>query len=122
MRYYEDFQMGEHIISRGRTITEADIVMFAARNDGSAGHNRGRCELLEPVDPLVVGTDRLLPLGGIDVIGLGKPPIKGHLWEQDKVTLCITNVRDQAFPGFGKRVGLVRHFTDGQSHLEILLS
>lgn len=30
MRYYDDFQVGEKIVSRGRTITEADIVMFAA--------------------------------------------------------------------------------------------
>ena len=29
MKYYEDFKVGEKIISRGRTITEADIVMFA---------------------------------------------------------------------------------------------
>jgi acyl dehydratase len=30
MRYYQDFQVGEKFVSRGRTITEADIVMFAA--------------------------------------------------------------------------------------------
>lgn len=30
MRYYEDFQIGEKRTTRGRTITEADIVMFAA--------------------------------------------------------------------------------------------
>lgn len=30
MKYFEDFQMGEIITTRGRTITEADIVMFAA--------------------------------------------------------------------------------------------
>lgn len=29
-RYFEDFQMGESVISSGRTITEADIVNFAA--------------------------------------------------------------------------------------------
>lgn len=30
MRYYEDFQLGERILTRSRTVTEADIVMFAA--------------------------------------------------------------------------------------------
>jgi acyl dehydratase len=30
MRYFDDFQMGERIVTRGRTITEADIVFFAA--------------------------------------------------------------------------------------------
>ena len=30
MKYFEDFQIGEIITTRGRTITEADIVMFAA--------------------------------------------------------------------------------------------
>jgi len=30
MRYFEDFQTGERIVTRGRTITEADIVFFAA--------------------------------------------------------------------------------------------
>ena len=30
MRYFEDFQIGDKIVTRGRTITEADIVMFAA--------------------------------------------------------------------------------------------
>ncbi len=30
MRYFEDFQVGETFVSRGRTITEADIVMFAS--------------------------------------------------------------------------------------------
>ncbi len=30
MLYYEDFQVGDKLVSRGRTITEADIVMFAA--------------------------------------------------------------------------------------------
>jgi 3-hydroxybutyryl-CoA dehydratase len=30
MRYYEDFQLGEKILTRSRTVTEADIVMFAA--------------------------------------------------------------------------------------------
>ena len=30
MRYFEDFQVGDKIITRRRTITEADIVMFSA--------------------------------------------------------------------------------------------
>lgn len=30
MRYFEDFEEGEKFITRGRTITEADIVNFAA--------------------------------------------------------------------------------------------
>ncbi len=30
MRYYDDFQLGERILTRARTVTEADIVMFAA--------------------------------------------------------------------------------------------
>ena len=30
MRYFEDFQVGGKIVTRGRTITEADIVMFSA--------------------------------------------------------------------------------------------
>jgi len=30
MRYFEDFHTGEKIITRGRTITEADIIMFSA--------------------------------------------------------------------------------------------
>jgi acyl dehydratase len=30
MRYYDDFQSGERILTRSRTVTEADIVMFAA--------------------------------------------------------------------------------------------
>lgn len=30
MRYFEDFQIGDKIVTRGRTITEADVVMFAA--------------------------------------------------------------------------------------------
>ena len=30
MRYFDDFKMGEKIITKGRTITEADIVLFAA--------------------------------------------------------------------------------------------
>ena len=30
MRYFEDFQAGDKIVTRGRTITEADIVMFSA--------------------------------------------------------------------------------------------
>ena len=30
MRYFEDFQVGEKIVTRRRTITETDIVMFAA--------------------------------------------------------------------------------------------
>lgn len=30
MKYFEDFQVGDVYISRGRTITEADIVNFAA--------------------------------------------------------------------------------------------
>jgi len=30
MRYYDDFQLKDRIVSRARTITEADIVMFAA--------------------------------------------------------------------------------------------
>ena len=29
-RYYDDFQLGERILTRSRTVTEADIVMFAA--------------------------------------------------------------------------------------------
>jgi 3-hydroxybutyryl-CoA dehydratase len=29
MRHFEDFQVGDKIVTRGRTITEADIVMFA---------------------------------------------------------------------------------------------
>jgi len=30
MKYFEDFQIGEKIITRGRTVTEADIVNFAS--------------------------------------------------------------------------------------------
>ena len=30
MIYFDDVQMGQKIVTRGRTITEADIVMFAA--------------------------------------------------------------------------------------------
>jgi 3-hydroxybutyryl-CoA dehydratase len=30
MRYFEDFQVGDKIVTRGRTITEADVVMFSA--------------------------------------------------------------------------------------------
>lgn len=30
MRYYDDFQLKDRIVSRARTVTEADIVMFAA--------------------------------------------------------------------------------------------
>lgn len=30
MRYFEDFHTGEKIVTRGRTITEADIIMFSA--------------------------------------------------------------------------------------------
>jgi 3-hydroxybutyryl-CoA dehydratase len=30
MRYFEDFQAGDKIVTRGRTITEADVVMFSA--------------------------------------------------------------------------------------------
>ncbi len=30
MRHFEDFQVGDKIVTRGRTITEADIVMFSA--------------------------------------------------------------------------------------------
>lgn len=30
MKYYDDFQLGEKIVTKGRTITEADIVLFAA--------------------------------------------------------------------------------------------
>jgi acyl dehydratase len=30
MRYFEDFQVGDKIVTRGRTVTEADIVNFAA--------------------------------------------------------------------------------------------
>ena len=30
MRYFEDFQVGDKIVTHGRTITEADVVMFAA--------------------------------------------------------------------------------------------
>ncbi|MBI4768168.1 MAG: MaoC family dehydratase N-terminal domain-containing protein [Deltaproteobacteria bacterium] len=30
MRYSDDFQLGERILTRSRTVTEADIVMFAA--------------------------------------------------------------------------------------------
>jgi len=29
MRHFEDFQVGDKIVTRGRTVTEADIVMFA---------------------------------------------------------------------------------------------
>ncbi len=30
MKYFDDFQVGETIVTRGRTITETDIVAFAA--------------------------------------------------------------------------------------------
>ena len=30
MKYYDDFQLNDRIVSRARTVTEADIVMFAA--------------------------------------------------------------------------------------------
>jgi len=30
MKYFDDFQIGDKIVTRGRTITEADIVMFSA--------------------------------------------------------------------------------------------
>ncbi len=30
MRYFDDFEMGEKIVTKGRTITETDIVLFAA--------------------------------------------------------------------------------------------
>ena len=30
MRYFDDFELGEKIVTKGRTITEADIVQFAA--------------------------------------------------------------------------------------------
>jgi len=30
MRYYRDFQVGDRILTRGRTVTETDIVMYAA--------------------------------------------------------------------------------------------
>jgi len=30
MKYFEDFNVGDRIVTRGRTITEADIVMFSA--------------------------------------------------------------------------------------------
>ena len=30
MMHYEDFKVGDKLVSRGRTITEADIVLFAA--------------------------------------------------------------------------------------------
>ena len=30
MKYFDDFKMGEKIVTKGRTITEADIVLFAA--------------------------------------------------------------------------------------------
>lgn len=30
MRYYRDFQVGDRLMTRGRTVTEADIVMYAA--------------------------------------------------------------------------------------------
>ena len=30
MRYFEDFKLGEKEVTRGRTITEADVTMFAA--------------------------------------------------------------------------------------------
>jgi 3-hydroxybutyryl-CoA dehydratase len=30
MRYFEDFQVGDKIVTRGRTITETDIVTFSA--------------------------------------------------------------------------------------------
>ncbi|MCX5996215.1 MAG: MaoC/PaaZ C-terminal domain-containing protein [Chloroflexi bacterium] len=30
MIYFEDFQVGQKVVTRGRTVTEADITMFAA--------------------------------------------------------------------------------------------
>jgi len=30
VKYYRDFQVGDRLMTRGRTITEADIVMYAA--------------------------------------------------------------------------------------------
>lgn len=30
MKYFDDFEMGEKIVTKGRTITESDIVSFAA--------------------------------------------------------------------------------------------
>jgi len=30
MQYYDDFKEGQKIVTRGRTVTEADIVLFAA--------------------------------------------------------------------------------------------
>jgi acyl dehydratase len=30
MKYFEDYEIGEKFVTRGRTITETDIVMFAA--------------------------------------------------------------------------------------------
>jgi 3-hydroxybutyryl-CoA dehydratase len=30
MRHFEDFQVGDKIVTRGRTVTEPDVVMFAA--------------------------------------------------------------------------------------------
>ena len=30
MIYFEDFQVGQKIVTRGRTVTEADVTMFAA--------------------------------------------------------------------------------------------
>lgn len=30
MRYFDDFQIGEKLVTKGRTITEADIVLFSA--------------------------------------------------------------------------------------------
>ena len=30
MRHFEDFRVGDKIVTRGRTITESDVVMFAA--------------------------------------------------------------------------------------------
>ena len=30
MRHFEDFQVGDKIVTRGRTVTEADVVMFSA--------------------------------------------------------------------------------------------
>ncbi|MDY6880772.1 MAG: MaoC/PaaZ C-terminal domain-containing protein [Desulfatiglans sp.] len=30
MKYFDDFEMGEKIITKGRSITESDIVLFAA--------------------------------------------------------------------------------------------
>ena len=30
MKYFDDFEMGEKIVTKGRSITESDIVLFSA--------------------------------------------------------------------------------------------